>query len=93
MLAYARVAGFVAGLLQALQARRGRLGRHVAAVEEGVHVDLRHAFAAGQFDHREDVPLVSVLPAGREQAEQMQGGAGGLGRGAGGAQFIVGGIL
>ena len=80
---------FVAQGVQALQAGFGRPRRHVAAVQEGVHGDVGHAFAAGQFDHGEQVVFVAVHAARRQQAEQVQGAGGGPGGAAGGHELGV----
>ena len=55
-----------------------------------MHARPRDACAAGQFEHREDVRLVAVHAAGRQQAHHVQRAAAGLRGGAGGAQLGVG---
>jgi hypothetical protein len=72
------------------QTRFGRARWRVAAVEEGMHRDVGHAFAARELDHREQVFLMAVHAARRQQAEQVQGAAGSLRRLAGGDQFGIG---
>ena len=57
--------------------------RRVAAIEEGVHGDARHAAARGEVEHGEDVRLVAVHAAGRDEAKQVERAIGRLGRVAG----------
>ncbi len=45
-----------------------------------MHGDLRHALAVGQIEHGEDVVLVAVHAAGREQAKHVQDVPARLGR-------------
>ncbi len=55
-----------------------------------MHGDLRHTFAPGQFEHREDVVLVAVHATGGEQAHEMERAVDRLRGGTGGAQFGIG---
>ena len=61
----------------------GGFRRGVSPVEESVHGNARDSLTPRQIQHREQVRLVAVHAAGREQAEQVQGTAGRLRRGAG----------
>jgi hypothetical protein len=49
----------------------GALGRTVAAVQEGMQVHLARPRARGQLHHRQDMVLVAVDPARRQQAQDM----------------------
>ena len=55
-----------------------------------MHGHLRHAGALRQLEHGEDVRLMTVNAARREQAHHVQGTAIGLHDGAGGIQFGIG---
>src|SRR5690606_17491087 len=48
------------GLLQQIQGRLGAARRGVAAVEEGMHLDLLGAAAGSQLDHGDDMVLMAV---------------------------------
>ena len=55
-----------------------------------MHRDLRHELAPRQFQHREQVVLVAVHAAGREQAEQVQRCARARAPRRSRAQFVIG---
>ena len=63
----------------AARLRRGRRARR-----------RRHAFACSEIEHREQVLLVAVDPARRQQPQHVQSAAGSLRRSAGRAQLGIG---
>ncbi|MND90892.1 hypothetical protein D3C80_829910 [compost metagenome] len=67
------------GVVEQLQERLGAFRWRVAAIEEGVQVDLLGATLGGQFGHRHQVVLVAVNATVGQQAEDVHGLAAGHG--------------
>jgi len=69
----ATAAGLAQPRFGALQRGECAARRRVTAIEEGVQVDALGAALAGQVDHRQDLVLVAVDAAGREQPHDVHG--------------------